>query len=516
MSASRTPLLLLVLALSLITGLGFWAYGVQAAETGNLQVFPSPTDESGRPAVVLTRSSAGAEPGAADPSPTRQPQARVHLELTTVARPLRQRESAVHVDLVIGDADRGERGRWVAGTASTPLTRHPRGQQLARFEIDGVAHYRIVRLNGRETGVVPMRRGMTRTVRGRVLDATGEPIQGARIWLAGTATKTDADGHFETAPQPVGDGMPLVVQADGKATEFRILGQSQCHALSMQPITMNRRGTRLRARFFGPAPEQARFFILPAGARDTRLLAYPLFMPAVHPVPASADGTVTFDGLPWGVRIRVMVQHPSGPPVVTKELVLDRFEARCVLHAGSARQLTGRVVDASGRGIPGAFLTARAGGTGLALKASSWLLPGPAYLRDASATQTTDDGGFTLPMVWGESRTGLLSIEAPGLVGLEYPISATGAAPQDFVLYRAGPGGRPELQLSGAGLPEFVHVSIRNDATGGGPYPWVTAESFELPLRRAALMQVDTRIDDGPSTRRMVFVDGQHQFKVIR
>jgi hypothetical protein len=335
--------------------------------------------------------------------------------------------------------------------------------------------------------------------------------------LAGSAAATDQDGRFEIESLPVGDGMPLVVHADGVATDYRILGERDCYSLDTHPIIMNRRGTRLHVRFFAPGQSAAtaRFYILPAASkRDTRLLSYPLFWPAIAPLSASKDGTVTFEGLPWGVHIRIMVQYSGGPPSVSEELVLDRFEAQCVIHGSATRQLAGRVVDASGRAVANAFLTARAGGTGLSLKGGTWLLPGAAYIRDAATAQTAGDGSFAMPMVWGEGRSGLVSIEAAGLVGLEYPVSADGASPQRFVLYPAGAQGKPELLLQGRDLPDFVHVLIHNEAGQRGPYPWPTAEVFDLPLRQSAVVRVGLRVDEGEPQNQTVFVDGERSLQV--
>ena len=517
MPTPRNPLLLLVLILALTVVAGFWTYGVEAAEAGTLQVYPRPSGSGELPSMILAEASP--EPGKVEPakSPTRQPKAVVHLDLTTVARPLRNRTRTVQCELVTADAGHGDPGQWVAGTAATPLTRNPRGHQLARFDIDGVPHYRVVRLHGRETGVLRIRRGMSSVVRGRVLDAQGAPLAAAQVWLAGSAATTDTDGRFETEALPVGDGMPLVVYADGVAMDYRILGERDCHNLDAHPITMNRRGTRLHVRFFAPGESAAtaRFYILPAASkRDTRLLSYPLFWPAVVPLSASKDGTVTFEGLPWGVRIRVMVQYSSGPPVISEELVLDRFEAQCVIHGSASKQLAGRVVDANGQAVANAFLTARAGGTGLSLKGGTWLLPGAAYIRDAAVIQTAGDGSFAMPMVWGEGRTGLVSIEAPGLVGLEYSVSAEGETPRRFVLYPAGAQGQPELLLQSRDLPDFVHVLIHNEAGQRGPYPWLTEEAFELPNPRSAVVRVGLRVDEGELRNETVFVDGEQLLQV--
>lgn len=518
MSVLRTPILLLVLILALATVAVCWAYyGVEPTESGTLQVYPRPEEGPEPPAVIVATVPPKPASGAAADSPTRQPQARVQLTLTTIARPLRHRTRELRCELVVGEAARGEPGRWVAGTAATPLTRQPRGLQLARFEINGVPHYRVVRLKGREVGVVPVRRGMSRIVRGRVLDTNGGPLGGARVWLAGATATTGTDGFFETQPVPVGDGMPLVVEAEGLATRFRILGAGQCLSLEARPITMNRRGTRLLARFFSAGTATgARFFILPAGGRESGLLSYPLFLPAVAPVVVAKDGSASIGGLPWGVRIRLMVQHADGPPVVSDELVLDRFEVRCVLHGGHARQLAGRVVDVRGRAVQGAFLTARAGGTGLTLKSGSWLLPGAAYIRDAAVAHSAEDGSFVLPMVWGEGNKGLVAVEASGLVGLEYQVSAQAAPPNRFVLHEAGGVGRPELVLHGRDLPAFVHVLVRSDGTQQGPFPWATDQTFELPLRRTALVRVVMRVDDGQPRTQTVFVDGGRPLEISR
>ncbi|MEE2886497.1 MAG: carboxypeptidase-like regulatory domain-containing protein [Planctomycetota bacterium] len=503
------------MSLAVATVVVFWAYAAEPTEPGTLQVYPRPDDAVGSAAALVAADLPGAE---ANPdSPTRQPQARVQLTLSTIARPLRLRASEVRCELVAGEALRGEPGRWVAGTAATPLTRQPRGLQLARFEIGGVPHYRVVRLKGREAGVVPVRRGMARVVRGRVLDADGEPLASAQVWLAGATATTGEGGGFETEPIPVGNGMPLVVQAKGLASMFRILGAGECLTLDARPITMNRRGTRLLARFFSAAaPADLRFFILPAGGREAGLLSYPLFLPAVVPVPVAEDGSVSIEGLPWGVRIRLMVQHPAGPTVLSEELVMDRFEVRCVLHGGSARQLAGRVVDARGRAVEGAFLTARAGGTGLVLKAGTWLLPGAAYIQDAAVGRSARDGSFALPLVWGAARRGLISVEAAGLVGLEYSIPAGATPPKRLVLYEMGGAGKPELVLQAKDLPAFVHVLVRNDGGQQGPFPWSTDAAFEIPLRRTALVEVVTQVDDGQTRTHTVFVDGRRPLQVSR
>ena len=233
-------------------------------------------------------------------------------------------------------------------------------------------------------------------------------------------------------------------------------------------------------------------------------------------MPVAEDGSVCIEGLPWGVRIRLMVQSPVGPPLLSDEMVLDRLEARCVFHVAPSRELRGRVVDDAGRAVGGATLTARAGGTSLVLKSTTWLLPGAAYVQDAVMVDSAEDGSFALPMWWGESRPGLVTVEAAGFVGLEYPTPVGVGLPDRLVLYEAGRGGPPGFLLQGDSLPEFVHVSIRQDGAQRGPFPWDTGQEFELPLRRAALVEVVTRVDEGPSHAQAVFADGRRRVEIPR
>jgi hypothetical protein len=82
------------------------------------------------------------------------------------------------------------------------------------------------------------------------------------------------------------------------------------------------------------------------------------------------------------------------------------------------------------------------------------------------------------------------------------------------VLYPAGTQGQPELLLQSRDLPDFVHVLIHNEAGQRGPYPWLTEEAFELPLRRSAVVRVGLRIDQGELRNETVFVDGEQPLQV--
>ncbi|MHC4897786.1 MAG: peptidase associated/transthyretin-like domain-containing protein, partial [Planctomycetota bacterium] len=361
-----------------------------------------------------------------------KPEFDVVVRLTPFAKLLPPLPARPELRLWRGDTRVPALASWVAGTASLPMARDIRGRQLVRFLLrSGQEIYRIVHLGRDLTGPVDVEWTGTVGFHGQVVDSAQKPIAYAKVWFAGEAAITDAEGKFHIMDLPRGVGLPLVIRAPrgskpAYADYFRVLDLSRRDAgPAVFPLDA---GTQVRVRLVVYATSgrvadltKARAMLGPAGNDlDTRLLHHPFFMQAVEGgTPLGEDGTTVVHGLPAGVNVRVTMVHPG---TLIQQRVL-RWRRRSTdpeswtpgagVAADAAPIWQGRALDEAGKPLGDVWAVSRGLGDWepYSLRNAPALLPALFYLSATlSATEpfgvavSSRNGHFRLPLA-GKDRT---------------------------------------------------------------------------------------------------------------
>jgi protocatechuate 3,4-dioxygenase beta subunit len=190
-------------------------------------------------------------------------------------------------------------------------------------------------------------------ISGRVLDEKNDPIAGAQVVLrresgiAGTAG-TDGDGRFLLEGVPSGR-FALDASAQGHlASRVNAIEVSAGTDLDDLDIVLPR-GAALEGTVYAPDGS-------PAADAVVRALPIqggsgPALLFVVPEARTDADGHYRLEGLREG-RQSVVAEHPSYRRAA-REFEIQEDEARLDLRLGEGWEVTGRAVDASGRGIVG-------------------------------------------------------------------------------------------------------------------------------------------------------------------
>jgi hypothetical protein len=262
----------------------------------------------------------------------------------------------------------------------------------------------------------------------------------------------------------------------------------------------------------------SRFFLLPAGGRDTRLLAYPFFLAAIEPMHELRDGMLVFDGLPRGARVRVRMLRPGFAPATSDEIRLDKDVVAAVVRGDVRARVSGMVVDSSAKPVPNVWLTTRAGDSGLSLRDTGWLLPPGAYVADGDVTRTSETGAFVLSRSSDKKGRTVLAMESEGCIGLAYTLMGKGDRTVTVRLFETRPVGTPRIRLqAGSGLSGQVRLMVHDEGGDHGPYSWQSETPFPLRISRRSLFRIRLRVDDEePVVYDDVLVVGETGFSVAR
>lgn len=430
----------------------------------------------------------------------------VRVEIVPVAR-LLQLSSPPRCRLLRGPSGDDEvpaRALWLAGSAAVPNAgESPRGEQLVAFELDGGERiYRVVRLLGDEAEVEVRFEGPF-SFAGRVLDGEGQPIEGARAWLAGRPeVQTDRDGRFRVDGLRSRSGLPLVLRAPGRADHFRVVAASGLAPGGMSgPDFHLQAGVDLGVRLAAALPDEgeATVYLRPrggAGDGSLELRHFPFFWPALGDPPRlAADGSCLLSGLPKGESIEVVVQHPL---LVTEPVAVDLRADRqnAVVQGRRGPVIRGRVSTAFGAPAAGTLVTCRRRNGELNPRGNhGFLLPASAVLAHVTHTFVAADGAFGVAR--GDAADPQwISVLPLTSLGLEREIRGgaeiRGAS---FALPAPGPlGDRPALRL----LPRRAVrlIVVRGESTDPA-VDLAAGTPYLLRLREPAVLDVTVRGPDG-------------------
>src|SRR6185503_2981528 len=177
-----------------------------------------PVVDSGREATAPTESAPSITPPAPIGSDARN---EVVVHVTERARLL---DLAPPPQCVVreGEASSSARVTWLAGAAALPRAERAAGTHLVAVDLPGEDRsYHIVRVAA-DAGEIELDLSAPRAFTGRVVDAEGHGIAGARAWMGGRPeVLTDAQGEFTVEGVRGRFGVPLVIRAKGRADHFR-------------------------------------------------------------------------------------------------------------------------------------------------------------------------------------------------------------------------------------------------------------------------------------------------------
>ena len=183
---------------------------------------------------------------------------------------------------------------------------------------------------------IHVRLGPGRTIRGRYVDAAGDPIEGARVVVIGRdyeplRTTTDRAGGFVVGGVPAEGPLALMVAAVDRWQEAREIGGPEPVLVRAAP------GRHLRVTWSGTVP--ARLLVSTAGSPE------PGFFGRID-----AGGALALDGLPEHVEL--LVEAPGVPPL---SRTVDG-QAEIALSPPAASRLVVRIEDPEGRPMADAEL----------------------------------------------------------------------------------------------------------------------------------------------------------------
>jgi hypothetical protein len=338
----------------------------------------------------------------------------------------------------------------LAGTDASPFGDGARaGLVLASIDLGGGAF--ALRQVAVETAA-PTRLvlGPRRLVRGTVVDARQQPIAGAQVALgeydtsgAVRAVTTDAEGHFELDTW-AGDGVPLVVEADGHASQWRSL-QVLENGENLRVVPLPE-GGELAVQLAGEARavEAARVFVVPLASLATEWVQFPFFLQLLgRGTAVQANGRATLRGLPRTGSIGVVVQHPGLPLAAPVEARPGALRAPLLVPLSLQPLATGRLVDADGAPVAGALALLRPGGRAMPASGSLRMLPPGLDAQGCTLAYGAADG--TLAMAGSAAAGSVLSLRAPGYAGRDLPFTAAWLT--EPIVLPVWRGGEPSLRL---------------------------------------------------------------------
>jgi hypothetical protein len=413
---SRTSATVGLLTLLLLAaGLAVWRWpgdGGGAPPEPALQPVPGPGDPSRGDPPAPASLAAGS--------------ARVWIEVHEVGRltapavapvVVRRGEEEVQADAeVIG----GVGAAW-------PVADPRSGSALVRVAIGDEVLHRVVQVPG--PGMrAELTIGAELPLRGRVVDMAGKPVAGANVWFGGAPAEvvaTDAEGRFAAAV-PAGDGIPVVVRADGLASGHRVVavryddGAEELYVLAPE--------SRLEVQLVGDedALQDATVRPVPLDEWTTELLRYPFFaVPLLQQHPADGRGVAVVAGLPLGARIGVVAGGPRLPVTASAAVELRSPSERVTVPVRVLPLLRGTIGDEDGRPVAGAAICCWPRGREPRLRGEDrWLLLPAAEAAGVVAARTDEAGAFAIARPDGGAC--VLRVRSPGRAGLEMAVPAAG------------------------------------------------------------------------------------------
>lgn len=338
----------------------------------------------------------------------------------------------------------------LAGTDASPFAEGARtGLVLASIGLGGGAFVlRQVAVDA--AGPTRLLLGPRRLVHGTVVDASQQPVAGAQVSLgeyeasgAVRAVATDAEGHFELDTF-AGDGVPLVVEAFGHASQWRSLQVlEQGENVRVVPLP---EGGELEVQLAGEAREveAARVFVVPLAALATEWVQFPFFLQVLgRGVAVQANGRATLRGLPRTGSIGVVVQHPGLPLLAPVEVRRATLRTPLLVPLRLQPTQSGRLVDAAGEPVAGALALLRPGGRAAPASGSLRMLPPGLDAQGCTLAYGAADG--TLALAGSVDAGSVLSLRAPGYAGRDLPFTAALLA--EPIVLPVWRGGEPSLRL---------------------------------------------------------------------
>jgi hypothetical protein len=315
----------------------------------------------------------------------------------------------------------------LAGVGANPFEEGTRaGLALAAVQLGATRLLRQIGLERDSVAEVPI--GPRTMVRGRIADARGHAIAGAKVSLgevdadaALRAVETDADGNFEL-DTPAGAGVPFLVQAALHAWQWRavtVLAQGD-NSLDMALDDAGQLDVQLACE--AHEIEAARVFVVLPGIVASELAQYPFFLQALsRGFAVDASGRAAPAGLPRVGTIGLVVQHPGVPLSAPQERKLTGARTAAVVPLSLTALTSGRIIDERGLPVPGAVLLVRP----VARMRSAWstLRLLPPWLDAVGCTLVFGDAQGVFLLGASPSTDRVLSIRAPGHVGRDLPFT---------------------------------------------------------------------------------------------
>ncbi|MCC6671946.1 MAG: carboxypeptidase regulatory-like domain-containing protein [Planctomycetes bacterium] len=488
MSPSRSPFLLLGVACGLAAIAGYLAIATEA---------------SGDSPFLLPEVLAG-EPGAARPEAAAAPDAaggvlRLTLEIEPLARLAPGQAPSRGVRVTRAGVPVPAEVEWVAGPAAAPGVALV-GPSLARLRLaDGSVLYRVV--HAASPGEVPAEIALLAPAActGRVQDPQGRAVAGARVWLAGAETTTDAAGEFAFAAVPgsAGRDVPVAVEAAGHAGHAATIGLPAGSA----PLRfVLERGGRARVRFLAPrvAGAVARLYLLPGrGENSSALLHHPFHLQALRGGwPLGEGDEVVVDGLPIDADLEAWIVDPLRPaPAPVAFRVRAGRSAEVAVRGHASAVLHGVIRSADGAPLRDALVVAAGEGEAVVSGRAGWLLPPEAYLRAGAFARSDAEGRYRIALP-GRRQSGV-RVLAAGLGVQEVTVAASaGEVAREFVLHPAAAvAGEPGLRLALPGGRRWLVRVVDRGRTLRPWFAWSGGDPLTLPLREPCVVRVRALVE---------------------
>jgi len=339
-----------------------------------------------------------------------------------------------------------------------------RGTALVVVDVPGGKLVRQIARNGAASA--PTRIGARVMVRGKVVDLERKPITTASVWLGELAVDgsvrefaVDEEGAFE-ADVPVSDGVPLVVRADGFASQWRsikVSGQMGALTEMMQPAATVHVQLATRA----VEMDKARAFVVSQGDVSSGVSQWPFFWQCLTGgYEVSDQGQVQIKDLPQNGTVGVLIRHPTAPLMAATKVKLGQKEVRSVVPLRMGSQMLGVVVDEEGNGVAGASLWALRAGQRLNGARSLRLLPPHLDVIGSCYAQAGADGHYVIGAL--DDERSVLSVRAHGYAGRD--LSPASVQEEEIVLpkWRGGDAAL-HIQPPVAGKVWRVTINLGDD-----------------------------------------------------
>ncbi len=403
---------------------------------------------------------------------------------------------------------------FVAGPRAVDPSRRDRGRHLVRFDCgEGLQRYRIVTMPEGDA-VVDLDLGSDLYFLGEVVTRDGKPVAGAEVWAgesrAGVlqTVQTDRAGKFSIVVAG-GQGVPLMVRAEGWASQYRVVQVSGVQARDF--VFQLDPSASVRVQFAAQInePERGRVFVLPSGSSNTdgvsiALLQYPFFLHGIgNGLQLDASGACEVSDLPRSVDVSLLVQHPQVASVrPVRHRLGSRSKRPVVVQVGRGPELAGRVVDLDGKPIAGALVVSRLSRP--RIRSAHALLPAGALEISVSRMRCDAKGYFRIRRPADDC---LITASADSFCGAQV-LSRKPSAGQEygFVLPPSSAmGGSPKLSLSLPGELRSRQVRVTDGGDMGNLRLWTGGAPLDIDLECMAFVDVDVVVTDrGTGERRRV------------